>query len=140
MKMWAIDEPKRVRRDGLKPYSVGELSYNSYNVQGMVLREVNMDENSTPDVSVDHDRLLSWHWDEFRALCKEAWDGGERGMQHFAIHTSKQKFLAFGQKIVNLALDKEVKLVGFRVIRNTNVSSGYEVFTMQAITVRQEEK
>jgi len=128
-----IEPVEQQRKDGLKPYNHAELLYNSYSVQEMVLREVGMDENSVPDWGADHDRMLMWYYDEFRALCRETWGTGELGMQDWLKSASKKAIMEFGTKVVNLDKDEPVVLAGFRVIRNSNVSSGYPVYTLQAV-------
>ena len=124
------------RKDGLKPYNHAELLTNSYGAQAMVLREVGMDENSKPDWGADHDRLLMWYYDNFRMVCKAAWGSGELGMQDWLRDASAAAILKFGANIVNLehmGTPKRVKITGFRVIRNSNVSSGFPVYTLQAV-------
>jgi hypothetical protein len=128
-----IEEVEPKRKDGFKPYNWYELINNSYGVQEMVLREVGMDENSAPDWGVDHDRMLMWYYDEFRALCRETWGTGELGMQDWLKSASKKDIMEFGTKAIRLDRKNDVEITGFRVIRNSNVSSGYPVYTLQAV-------
>jgi hypothetical protein len=123
----------RPRSDGLKPLNESELYWNSQDVQDMVLREVNMDENSATNFSVDHDRLLMHYHEEFSDLCQATWQHGSRSLGKWAITAKKSDFLAFGQKIVDMATELPKRVIGFRVVRNTNRSSGYEVYSLQAI-------
>lgn len=116
------------RKDGLTPYYAG---YDTYSVQRMIEREVGMDENTSADWSADHDRILSWHYSEFRALLKEHVGSGEMAMGHWSRTTTEKKFLAFVQALANLMSSSDREIGGARLIHGSNVSSGYPVYTIQ---------
>lgn len=119
---------QRKRKDGLVPYYAG---YDTYSVQNMIEREVGMDENSRADWSADHDRILSWHYHEFRALLKEHIGSGELALGQWSRETTKEKFLAFIEVLKDLMSDDKREIAGARVIHGSNVSSGYPVYTIQ---------
>lgn len=133
MREYMVLGGNKTRKDGLINYSYGALISDPYGVQNVIMREVNMDENSKPDAGWDSDRVLMWDYDGFRALCKESFGRGELGIGQWAKDASKKDLLSFAEKLYALVEKKECKAKGFRVIRNTNTSSGYPIFTMQVV-------
>ena len=121
------------RKDGLKPYNHAELLTNSYGVQAMVLREVGMDENSKPNWDAYHDRMIMWNYDGYMALCRATWHTGDLGIQEWLKNATDDEVLEFGGKAINLYEKEPLEVIGFRVVRCTNVSSGYPVYWFQAV-------
>lgn len=133
MREYMILDGNKTRKDGLTNYSYGALISDPYGVQNVIMREVGMDQYSRPDVSWDSDRVLMWEYDGFRSLCKEVFGLGELGIGQWAKGASAKNLLSFAEKLYALVEKKECKATGFRVIRNTNVSSGYPIYTLQIV-------
>ncbi|MFO0417197.1 MAG: hypothetical protein ACK5Y6_07910 [Pseudomonadota bacterium] len=124
----------QLRADGRKYLDVSELINTRISVQQMVIREVGMDEHSKDVQSLGyHDRIKKLRSaQDFQDICFNFWQRGELGLESWALNAPDQQVLQFGQAIANL-LDEPRKLIGFRIIRHTNVATGYPVFELEGV-------
>jgi hypothetical protein len=121
------------RADGLKQYDGGELIKNPYSVQGMVVREVGMTDRSNGEYLGYDDRVMECYGlDAYRAICKKFWNSGEMGIQDWARRATDQDIIRFGQAVVDLGTESK-QLVGFRIVRDTNVASGFPCYLFQGV-------
>jgi len=126
-----VEDTPRKRADGLLDYDEAYIRANSYSVNSMVLREIGMDEHTRADGCQYDDRIMSHHGiDEYREVCKAAWGKGEMGCGHWARQASDENVLKFATELAVLVRFGNLgqKVVGFRIVRCTNVSSGFPCY------------
>lgn len=114
----------------VKPYDFNQFYCNSYNIQNMLITQYNFPkffykkENDWSDGdfidSVYTDRISSENW--------------KRAIKHITLNrncdcwnqANSEELIAFANELYSDSLkDKDFKITGIRVIRYTNVSSGY---------------
>ncbi len=77
----------------------------------------------------DHDRLLMWDYDHFRAACDKHMQTGECGICSWARKATKEAVFAFLKAA--LKADEAVEWTGFRITGTVNRWNGYPVYTLE---------
>lgn len=104
------------------------------NANNMLLRQYKFPTQYTVEDCLeiaDHDRLLSWDHDNFRAACDKYVKSGELEIHRFAFTAKPESIMDFLKEALKVKKTNPNEIwTGFRITVTTNRSNGYPVFTL----------